>query len=389
MKVCQFCGAENPDSVAVCSSCGANKFQYKCDNCGTVFGNGKYCPNCGVKVGTKAKKCPRCGTNYYSSACPDCGYRAVSDKAAVAKNGATIETTKKKKIWLWVFGWLLIFPLPLTILIVRKKNLNKKAKIGIIIAAWILYFALASFGKSPDHADTSKISMISSTDSTKSSSIDSMKFSSDDSLKSDASHVAVSEPIKVEAVNLTAAKSELAIGEKLQINASISPAEAEDQKLTWTSSDNQVATVDEEGNVTAMSGGKCTICATVAGGASSTVAVSVDGTKALMHLYVQHRQENDVHIGNEWSYSFQLNGEPAKNEVALTVGDSLSLYAQLTEDDKQPDVGEASLTHVVTEEDVANGFEEKLDVYVTENGGKNRGKTAYFIVAYTFEPLEK
>lgn len=108
-----------------------------------------------------------------------------------------------------------------------------------------------------------------------------------------------------------------------------------------------------------------------------------------MHLYVQHRQENDVHIGNEWSYSFQLNGEPAKNEVALTVGDSLSLYAQLTEEDNQPDVGEASLTHVVTEEDVANGFEEKMDVFVTENGGKNRGKAAHFIVTYTFEPLEK
>lgn len=256
---------------------------------------------------------------------------------------------------------------------VRKKNLNKKAKIGVIVAAWVLYFALASFGKSSDRADTSKSSMISTTNS----------------MKPDSSHVVVSEPIKVEAVNLTAAKSELAIGEKLQINASISPADAEDQKLTWTSSDNHVAAVDEEGNVTAMSGGECIISATAPGGASSTVEVSVDGTKALMHLYVQHRKENDVHIGNEWSYYYQLNGEPVENTVALTVGDELSLYAQLIEDDKQPDVGEASLTHGVTEEDVANGFEEKLDVYVTENGGKNRGKTAYFIVTYTFEPFEK
>lgn len=381
MKVCQFCGKENEDSATVCTSCGANKFRYKCDNCGTIFAKGKYCPQCGAKVGAKPTKCPQCGTNYYSSACPDCGYMAVSDKAAVAKNGKTTETTKKKKAWPWVLGWILIFPLPLTILMARKKNLNKKTKIGVIIAAWVFYFALASFGKSSDRADTSKSSMISTTDS--------MKPDATDSMKPDASHVVVSEPIKVEVVNLTAAKSELAIGEKLQINASISPADAEDQKLTWTSSDNHVATVDEEGNVTAMRGGECIISATAAGGASSTVEVSVDRTKALMHLYVQHRQENDVHIGNEWIYSFQLNGEPAKNEVALTVGDSLSLYAQLTEEDKQPDVGEASLTHVVTEEDVANGFEEKMDVFVTENGGKNRGKDAHFIVTYTFEPLEK
>lgn len=373
MKVCQFCGTENEDSATVCTSCGANKFRYKCDNCGTVFGKGKYCPNCGVKVGTKAKKCPRCGTNYYSSACPDCGYTAVSDKAAVAKNGETAKLTKKKKIWPWVLGWLLIFPLPLTILMARKKNLNKKIKIGVIVAAWVLYFVIATLGKSSDRANNSKNSMISSIDSKKSHS----------------SHAVVQDPIKVEAVNVTASKSELAIGEMLQINATVSPADAEDRKLTWTSSDNHVAAVDEEGNVTAMSGGECTITATATGGASSSVEVSVDGTKALMNLNVQHRQENDVHIGNEWGYDFQLNGEPVKNTVALTVGDSLSLYAQLIEDDKQPDVGEASLTHVVTEEDVTNGFEEKMDVYVTENGGKNRGKTAHFIVTYTFEPLKK
>lgn len=380
MKVCQFCGTENEDSATVCTSCGANEFHYKCENCGAIF-EGKRCPQCGVKVGAKAKKCPHCGTDYYSSTCPDCGYPAVPDKVAVAKDGATTELVKQKKLWPWVLGWILLFPVPLTILMVRNKKLNKKVKIGVIVAAWVLYFAIAAFGKSSERADNSKNSMISTTDS--------MKLDSIDSMKSDSSHVVVSEPIKVEAVNLTAAKGKLAIGEKLQINASISPSDAEDQKLTWTSSDNQVATVDEEGNVTAMSGGECTITATATGGASSSVEVSVDGTKALMNLNVQHRQENDVHIGNEWGYDFQLNGEPVKNTVALTVGDSLSLYAQLIEDDKQPDMGEASLTHVVTEEDVTNGFEEKMDVYVTENGGKNRGKTAHFIVTYTFEPLKK
>lgn len=381
MKVCQFCGTENEDSATVCTSCGANEFQYKCENCGTIFGKEKYCPQCGVKVGAKPKKCWRCGTNYYSSACPDCGYTAVSDKATVAKNGETTETTKKKKVWPWVLGWLLIFPLPLTILMARKKNLNKKIKIGVIVAAWGLYFALAAFGKSSDRADTSKSSMISTTDS--------MKPDSTDSMKLDSSHVVVSEPIKVEAVNLTASQSELAIGEKLQINASVSPADAEDQKLTWTSSDNQVATVDEEGNVTAVRGGECIISATAAGGASSTVEVSVDGTKAVMNLRVIQKQENDVNIGNEWSSDFQLNGESVPNSPTLTVGDSLFLYAKMIEEDNKPDVGDASLNHVVTEEDIMNGFEEKLDVYVTENGGKNRGKTAHFIVTYTFEPLEK
>lgn len=144
-----------------------------------------------------------------------------------------------------------------------------------------------------------------------------MKPDSTGSMKSDFSHVVVSEPTKVEVVNLSAAKSELAIGEKLQINASISPADAENQKLTWTSSDNQVATVDEEGNVTAMSGGECIISATAAIGGSSTVVVCVDGTKAVMHLRVIQKQENDVNIGNEWSSDFQLNGESVPNSTSL------------------------------------------------------------------------
>lgn len=340
MKVCQFCGAESENSANACASCGANKFQYKCENCGTIF-EGKRCPNCGVKAG------------------------AVIDHAVT-------ESVKKKKIWPWVLGWLLIFPLPLTILMVRKKNIDKKTKMGVIVAAWILYFALAAFGKSSDRADTSKSSMISKSDS----------------MKSDSIHVVVSEPIKVKAVKLTASKSELAIGETLQINASISPTDAEDQKLTWMSSDSHVAAVDEEGNVIAVSGGECTITATAVGGISSSMEMCIDGTKAVMNLHIQEKQENDVNIGNEWRSEFQLNGESVTNNPTLAVGDHLSLYAQMIEEDDKPDVGEASLNHVVTEEDIVNGFEEKMDVYVTENGGKNRGKSAYFVVTFSFSPVK-
>lgn len=66
---------------------------------------------------------------------------------------------------------------------------------------------------------------------------------------------------------------------------------------------------------------------------------------------------DDVSIGSEWSYDFQLNGE------------------------------RASLSHTVTEQDIANGFEKRMGVYVTENGGRNRGKSAHFAVTYTFSPF--
>lgn len=53
------------------------------------------------------------------------------------------ETAKKnKKTILWVLGWIFIFPVPLTILMLRFKTMNKKIKYGIIAAAWIIYLIL-------------------------------------------------------------------------------------------------------------------------------------------------------------------------------------------------------------------------------------------------------
>ena len=44
-------------------------------------------------------------------------------------------------------GWIFIFPLPLTILLLRKKDMKPVIKYGIIAAAWILFLALAVSSK--------------------------------------------------------------------------------------------------------------------------------------------------------------------------------------------------------------------------------------------------
>ena len=146
MKVCKFCGADNQDSAAVCSSCGGNEFKHKCGNCGTVFEEGNFCPKCGVKAGAKAKKCPNCGAEYFSAACPDCGYTNKTGNTTVVYANTATQPVKKRETWLWVLGWIFIFPIPLTILMVRNQRLNKWVKIGIIAVAWILYLIIAFTG---------------------------------------------------------------------------------------------------------------------------------------------------------------------------------------------------------------------------------------------------
>lgn len=60
---------------------------------------------------------------------------------------------KKRKTWLWVLGWICIFPLPLTILLLRKKDMKPVLKYGIIAAAWIVYLIIGFAGSSGDNTE--------------------------------------------------------------------------------------------------------------------------------------------------------------------------------------------------------------------------------------------
>lgn len=158
MKVCKYCDSVCEDAIAVCPNCGAQKFSAKCRNCGTVIENGVFCQNCGVKIGTEPKTCPRCGKEYFSPACPECGYKTGDEgdnkPVVVIHNGtgaprAPQQPRKQRKTWLWVLGWIFIFPLPLTLILI-KKDMNKIAKIVIIVLAWLLYLGFAgSAAESP------------------------------------------------------------------------------------------------------------------------------------------------------------------------------------------------------------------------------------------------
>lgn len=63
---------------------------------------------------------------------------------------------KKRKTWVWVLGWLFIFPIPLTILMLRKKDMKPAIKYGIIAAAWIIYLAIGASGNSNNTSAANK-----------------------------------------------------------------------------------------------------------------------------------------------------------------------------------------------------------------------------------------
>lgn len=78
-----------------------------------------------------------------------------------------------------------------------------------------------------------------------------------------------------EAVTVTPGEASLAPGATRQLAASVTPVTAEDRGVTWSSSDESVATVDANGLVTAVADGTATIMANSTRGTSGQAAITV------------------------------------------------------------------------------------------------------------------
>lgn len=82
-------------------------------------------------------------------------------------------------------------------------------------------------------------------------------------------------PVLVSGIALNETDAELTVGEKLQLEATITPENATDKSVTWSSTNEAVAVVDESGLVTAVGSGTCQIKATANDGSGKTASCLV------------------------------------------------------------------------------------------------------------------
>ena len=101
-----------------CPNCGSNNITFRRENVGEVRGN-------------RAKQI----VHRTVGVCKDCGYTWTS-------SADDVTVPRKRKTWLWVLGWLFIFPIPLTILMLRNKTMKPAIKYAIIAVAWIVYLII-------------------------------------------------------------------------------------------------------------------------------------------------------------------------------------------------------------------------------------------------------
>lgn len=97
------------------------------------------------------------------------------------------------------------------------------------------------------------------------------------------------------------------------LNATVVPANANDKTVTWDSSDDTVATVDENGNVKALKPGTTTITAS-AGGLSATCIVTVSYPVNIPDTY-----DIELIVGEGGEASTSLSNASAGSTITVTV----------------------------------------------------------------------
>ena len=153
--------------------------------------------------------------------------------------------------------------------------------------------------------------------------------------------------IKVSLDTLTLTKKD----ETAQLTAEVTPSYADNKRVTWQSSDEKVATVDENGKVTAVGNGTATITATsVSGSYTATVSVTVKIPVEIQKLTIEAEKETLTKIGESTELKVKIEPENADLQKLIWKSDNEKV-ATTDENGKVTAVGNGTAEITVTTED--------------------------------------
>lgn len=153
--------------------------------------------------------------------------------------------------------------------------------------------------------------------------------------------------IKVSPDTLTLTKKD----ETAQLTAEVTPSYADNKRVTWQSSDEKVATVDENGKVTAVGNGTATITATsVSGSYTATVSVTVKIPVEIQKLTIEAEKETLTKIGESTELKVKIEPENADLQKLIWKSDNEKV-AIVNENGKVTAVGNGTAEITVTTED--------------------------------------
>lgn len=186
-------------------------------------------------------------------------------------------------------------------------------------------------------------------------------------LQVNGNNIAVSVVNPATGIALDKKNLDMAKGQTEKLTATLTPADA-NSTITWKSSNEAVATVANDGTVTAVSGGKTTITAT-AGGFSASCEVNVGVPMNGISI-----EDKDVKVSRGKTVELKVNYDPADTTTDKTVTWKSDNEAVATVDPATGVVtgvkaGEANIT--VTTTKTSKPFSATVKVTVEENNMKD------------------
>lgn len=152
------------------------------------------------------------------------------------------------------------------------------------------------------------------------------------------------EGVKVTGVTLNESELKLEVGETFQLVATVQPEKAENSEVIWSSSDESVAAVDQNGLVTAHSDGEAIISVTTKDG----------GFSATSHILIKAKEVSD-YITSEVTNSLINIGGYVKGVVGSKIINNSTEEIRLKSFTVLDDKGEVLFTKSYTDMDVKGG----------------------------------
>lgn len=117
-------------------------------------------------------------------------------------------------------------------------------------------------------------------------------------------------------VELSVEKNTLIVGDKIQAVAKVTPEDADNTTLKWSSSDESVATVDQNGNITAVDKGYAMITAAATDGSERYRAVGIQVRKLVADVKLE-KNELVTYVGRATSMEVSVTPEDASDRSLI------------------------------------------------------------------------
>lgn len=183
----------------------------------------------------------------------------------------------------------------------------------------------------------------------------------------------VTPPVHVESVSLDKSMAFVEIGKTITLVASVAPDDADNKKVSWTSSDVSKATVSEDGVVTGIAAGSATITVTSEdGNKTATCSIVVEEVYTHVESITLDITSREAKAGDSFKLTATVAPADARFKDSLTWTSSNPAVATVSADGTVTVLGSGAAVITASERDGAKGSC-TVTIAANSSGGSHEG----------------